>query len=294
MKLSIPSDFATATVAREGEAGRAWLRALPDLVADLCDRWTLAPDGRTMHGYLGLVIPVRRRDEPCVLKVSWPDESTAAEPHALALWGGRGAARLLASDPMRTAMLLERLNSRLPLRDVELTEAIPIAGHLLRRLAIPVPSGFRLLTDEAQRLAHNLPELWERYGRTMPRRWLDAACEVATQLGPTSGNLLVNYDLHYENILAATREPWLAVDPKVIVGDLEFAIAQLLWTRLEDINANGGLDRFFPLLVDAAALDPARARAWTLVRCVDYWLWGVSVGLTTDPARCEAILTWLT
>jgi streptomycin 6-kinase len=83
------------------------------------------------------------------------------------------------------------------------------------------------------------------------------------------------------------------VDPKVVAGDPEFGIAQLLWRRLEDIQAHGGLDRAFRALTDAAQLDPALARSWTRVRCVDYWLWGVSFGLTYDPARCEVILNWL-
>jgi hypothetical protein len=79
----------------------------------------------------------------------------------------------------------------------------------------------------------------------------------------------------------------------VVIGDPEFGIAQLLWTRLEDIEAHGGLDHHFHVLIEAADLDLTLARAWTLVRCVDYWLWGLTVGLTYDPARCERIVSWL-
>jgi streptomycin 6-kinase len=104
---------------------------------------------------------------------------------------------------------------------------------------------------------------------------------------------MVNYDIHYADVLAGTREPWLVVDPKVVIGDPEFGVAQLLWRRLEDIQDEGGLDHHFRILTEAAELDPALTRAWTLVRCVDYWLWGVSAGLTYDPARCEVIVNWL-
>jgi len=138
-----------------------------------------------------------------------------------------------------------------------------------------------------------LPQRWEQYRRPMPQRWVEHACELAVQLGASTGNLLVNYDLHYANVLMGKREPWLVVDPKVVIGDPEFGIAQLLWCRLEDIEVQGGLDRHFRILVEAAIVDPVRARSWTLVRCVDYWLWAVSVGLTHDPARCEAIVNWL-
>ena len=47
------------------------------------------------------------------------------------------------------------------------------------------------------------------------------------------------------------------------------------------------------MLLEAAELDSAKARAWTLVRLVDYWLWGLSIGLAIDPARCETIAAWL-
>lgn len=291
--ISIPEEFAVATVAREGEAGSAWVAALPDLVQAMCERWSLVVDGPVMHGYLGLVFPVRRADEPCVLKVSWADESTTGEVAALTAWSGRGAVRLLAFEPALNAMLLERLNFRRSLNNVGIDEAVSIAGSLLRRLAIPAPDGIRLMQTVAENLSRSLPDRWERLGRPLPRRVLDQACDLATLLGVAGGGVLVNYDLLYGDVLASEREPWLVVDPKVVVGDPEFGMAQLLWRRLEDIQAQGGLDRHFRRLTEAAALDPVLARAWTLVRCVDYWLWGASISLTEDPARCAVIIDWL-
>jgi streptomycin 6-kinase len=46
-------------------------------------------------------------------------------------------------------------------------------------------------------------------------------------------------------------------------------------------------------LCAAAALDPERVRAWSLLRCLDYWLWGLGVGLTEDPLRCARVVDWL-
>jgi streptomycin 6-kinase len=232
-------------------------------------------------------------EEPCVLKVSWTDEATAEEAQALAAWHGQGAVQLRASQPDLGALLLERLDQRRSLNGVEIVEAVEIAGRLLRRLAIPAPSGFRSLKAVTQDLCRTLPQRWEQYGRPMPRQWVEQACELAVQLGVSNANLLVNYDLHYADVLRGMREPWLAVDPKVVIGEPEFGIAQLLWSRLEDIEANGGLERHFRLLIEAATLDPVRASSWTLVRCVDYWLWGLSVGLTQDPKRCQTIINWL-
>ncbi len=291
--IIVPDAFAAATVSREGDPGRRWVAALPETVTTLCAKWGLLVDGSPLHGYLGLVIPVRRGDAPAVLKVSWIDESSADEAAALAAWDGRGAVRLLEADPSLGAMLLERLDANRTLNDVAIERAIVIAGRLLRRLAIPAPAGIRSSQAVAADLARNLLGRWERYGRPMPRRVLEQACELAKQFSGAGGALLVNYDVVYGDVLASEREPWLVVDPKVVVGDPEFGVAQLLWRRQEEMEARGGLRRFFHLLTEAAELDPALARSWTLLRCVDYWLWALSVGLTVDPARCERLIDWL-
>ena len=89
--LKIPELFVKTAVDRNGENGRIWANALPNLIQSLCWKWHLEIDGQPMHGYLGLVIPVKRRDRPLALKVSWINEDTMHEAAALALWDGRGA-----------------------------------------------------------------------------------------------------------------------------------------------------------------------------------------------------------
>lgn len=247
-----------------------------------------------MHGGLSLVVPVRKGDEPYILKIGWADKTTAYEALALTAWNGNGVVRLLAAQPEQGAMLLERLDSRRSLNDVDIETAISVAGHLLRRLAIPAPDEVPRLQDVAQRLAETLPERWEQLNRPLSRQQLDQARSLAIELGHSADGLLVNYGLIYADVLAGIREPWLAVDPKVASGDLEYGVAQLLWRRLEEKQTQRGQDYYFQRLTDVAGIDPERARSWTYVRCVDYWLWGVSIGLTEDPARCTAIIDWLT
>lgn len=279
--IAVPEPFAAMFEARSGEAGRTWIASLPATVVQMCERWDLVVDGAPMHGELSLVIPVSREGDRLVLKVAWLDETTAHEALALAVWDGRGAVKLLASDPELGALLLERVESHRSLRDVPLEEAVIVAGQLLRRLAVPAPVGPPTLAAMAGEMRESLPERWYRLGHPMPRRTLDAARELAQQLSQRQTNLLVDYDLHYDNVLA--------VDPKVVVGDPEYEIAQLLWWRFDEIE-EGRLLRYLDALVDAARCDAEISRAWTVVRSVDYWLWGLANGLTEDPVRCAAIV----
>jgi len=79
-------------------------------------------------------------------------------------------------------------------------------------------------------------------------------------------------------------------DGQVVVGDVEYGVAPLLWTRLDDLVKGGGVIRGLDHLIAAADLDPILARRWILFRCVEYWLWGLGLGLTEDPARCQYIV----
>jgi streptomycin 6-kinase len=296
--ISVPERFAVDTLTREGEAARSWLAQLPELVAELCVRWGLRVTGDPMHGYLALVLPVLRGDARYALKVSWVDDETVNEAAALALWNGGGAVRLLDADDAAGALLLEWLDPRRRLADADLSVAVPVAGRLLRRLAVPVPAEWSArpvpgLRQWALELAAELPVLWRVTGRPFPGRHLDAAVEVATAIAPSAGGLLANRDMHYQNVLAGEREPWLVIDPKVMRGDAEFGLAPLLWRRLEEAGGPAGLRRRFGALVDEAGLDAELARGWTLLRAVDYQLWGLNLGLTEDPARCATVIDWL-
>jgi streptomycin 6-kinase len=291
--IDVPPDFAAGIVNLAGPDGRAWIDHLPLLVESLCERWKLAIDGAPMHGYLGLVVPVKHADEKCILKVSWLNDSTAHEIVALRLWNGRGAAQVFESDPAIGALLLERLDSKRSLRDVEIGEAIQIAGQLTARLAVLAPPELPALAVVSAEIARTLTERWDHLGRPVPARAIDRARDFAAQLGPHAARLVADYDLHYENVLAGTREPWLVIDPKVVAGDPEYGLAQLLWTRLDEMDAAKGMEYYFDALVDAAGLDHDLAQSWTIVRIVDYWLWALSVGLTEDPAKCAVIMSRL-
>jgi streptomycin 6-kinase len=262
-----------------------------------------------MHGYLALVLPVLRGDARCALKVSWADDETVNEGAALGRWDGAGAVRLLDADEATGALLLEWLDPRRSLKEAELSVAVPVAGRLLRRLAIPVPEqwpvrpvpGLRQrparpvpgLRHWALDVAAALPGRWREAGRPFPERRLDAAVEVATALAPRAGGLLANRDMHYQNVLAGEREPWLVIDPKAIRGDAEFGLAPLLWRRLGEAGGPTGLRRRFDTLVGEAGFDQELARGWTLLRAIDYQLWGLTHGLTEDPVLCATVVDWL-
>lgn len=200
---------------------------------------------------------------------------------------------LIAFDRSQGALLLERLDASTDLESLSPDRAVQVAGRLLRRLAIPAPAWARSLRRESESLRSDLPGRWQRAGRPFPRSLLERACRTIDDLAPDTADLLVDVDLHYRNVLAGQREPWLVIDPKVVAGDPEYAAAALLWQPFTAIRTRRDLDRMLSILTEAARLDAQKARAWTFVRVVDYWLWAVEQGLTKDPERCETLADFL-
>ena len=285
----IPAGFAGQIARREGAPGRAWLDSLPELIRHFCRKWKLTIDGPARHGCVAMVLPVTRATDTAVLKLSWQDEETFDESIALSTWEGQGSVLLLESDPS-CVMLLERLDAGRTLDGEPIGFAVETASRLLRRLSVPTPGLRRTMRAEAARWAERLPDTWNRLGRPLDRATLDSAVDLCRELGPKAGTALVNEDLHYLNVLAGTREPWLVIDPKPITGDVEFAVIPLLWNRIEEST----LDERFSAIVEVAALDAGLARQWTLVRGVVNHLWAVGQHDEKFAATLLEIVRWAT
>ncbi|HUG75463.1 MAG TPA: aminoglycoside phosphotransferase family protein [Acidimicrobiia bacterium] len=246
------------------EGGPEWVAALPRLVSDALDRWSLRITGDPFPGsYVSLVVPVTSDDEPAVLKIQFPHDESAHEAEALRVWDGDGAIRLLGHEPDLFALLVERCRPGDHLADAGPEVAMEVLIGLLPRLWVAADGPFRLLDEEARGWIEDIPGSWERTGRRVERRLIDAAVDaLAGVIGVTSG-VLLHQDLHGHNVLQATREPWLVIDPKPLVGDRAFSVAPIV-RSYELGHSEAEVLRRFDRLVDAFDLDSSRAAAWTI------------------------------
>jgi streptomycin 6-kinase len=94
-------------------------------------------------------------------------------------------------------------------------------------------------------------------------------------------------------VLRGHREEWLCVDPELLRGDIEYDLARVLWTRMDDMPDEAAIVGHFDTVVGEAGLARDRARGWVVFRTIDYWLWGLRIGLTEDPLRCRRLATAL-
>lgn len=214
----------------ERAGGTAWLADLDRRVAACAEAWSLTVGEAYGSSTVSLAVAVRGADgDPAVLKLQFPDRESAREAEALHRWDGGGAVRLLSHDPELGALLLERCEPGSPLSEAPPDRSISVMAGLVRRLAVPASAPFTTLCEEAAHWAAGLPGRFERAGRPFDRAMLDEALVVLADQSEDQGpQVLIHQDLHGGNVLAARREPWLAIDPKPIVGELEFAVAPIV------------------------------------------------------------------
>ncbi|MEV5171736.1 aminoglycoside phosphotransferase family protein [Streptomyces flaveolus] len=284
--IDIPGELAEAQETYNGAAGRAFIAALPDLAADFLHRWRLTLDGPSMNGVSALVLPVVRADGlRAVLKLQLTDEESVGEPVALRVWDGDGAVRLLDHDPATGTMLLERLDESRMLAGLgDTREAVLVIARLLAHLtSFPAPPGLRRLGDIAEAMLERTPSALKRVPDPGARRIVADCAAAVREVVHEPGDRLLHWDLHDENVLAADRADWLAIDPKPLAGDPGFE----LWPALDNRFDAAEVRWRFDAMTDVLGLDRARARAWTLGRLLQNALWDVREDRPIAPRQLE-------
>lgn len=265
--VTVPDGLRAAMAGRppaDGASGDDWLRSLPRLLAAAADRWSLSDPQAPRYGECALVVPCTCPSGPVALKVTWPHPEARFEHLALRTWNGDGAVRLMAADTADHALLLEQLDANQSLEGVDLLEACEIVGSLLRQLDRPA------LPQVGPPRVAQWRGLLDGGSDHVPRRFITRANALLRDL--PIGERLVHSDLHFANVLAGERAPWLAIDPKPITGSPAFAVAPVLWNRWPEATASYNLRSHLRLRVglvaDAARIDEDEAMAWSFVRCV--------------------------
>ena len=194
----------------------------------------------------------------------FPTERASTRPRRCASGTATEPSVCSRTIPERHALLLERCLPGTPLSELGQDAALDVLVGLLPRLWKPAPEPFRPLADEAAWWARVPARDVEAARATL----LDAALGALRELAPTQGEqVLVNQDLHADNVLAAGREPWLVIDPKPLAGEREFAVAPIVRVVRARPSRRDVLHRF-DRLTSELGLDRERARGWTIGQTV--------------------------
>ena len=251
----------------------------PNLTAKAAE-WNVALDQtrETATSLLGFGV---REGKQVVLKLTKTPSDESHSGAVLGAFAGAGAVRVFEFET--GAVLLERLLPGEELVNVVRhgndAEATKILAQLVRQLANHTPPhecpvvadwgrGFdRYLASRNQQISHDLVlvarDLYQRL----------AASQRTT--------MLLHGDLQHYNVLFDRVRGWTAIDPKGVVGELEYEVGALLRNPIEQPELFTNLrviEQRLAILCDGLNLDHSRAVRWTFAQAVLSAIWDVEDG----------------
>ncbi|MFT2018200.1 aminoglycoside phosphotransferase family protein [Streptomyces sp. 796.1] len=299
----VPATLPVVAEMSKTASGRAWLAGLPALIAEFQDRWELRLGPPIHGGSCSWVAPVTLPGGgPAVLKLTWPHREAAGEAQGLRTWGGAGAVRLLAADAERYALLVERCEPGTELGeagdlapDARLTAAADLLNDLWS--APPPTSGLERLASVTREWATLVEQRMARLDPGYDPGLVAIGVDLLRTLPGSAGReVVVHGDFNPGNVLASGRRPWLAIDPKPMVGDPGYDPWPLL-TQLDEPFEYAApaplLAHRYALVGDAVGEDPQRLLAWSVARTVESALWFAAMGEIEDGAEEMAQATVL-
>lgn len=192
-------------------------------------RWGLS-DAAVISLTVGSEIyKVRKGDSHFVLKILKQNEMQFAEESVLALryFDGLGSIQLI--DFADSSFLLEYVdgpNLTSLASDVNDTQACEVICEVLQKLhrfSYSAPTG---ITKMNQRFN----DLYAYVQRPGIEKIYLAGADIARQLIQSQGQVCILHgDIHHENILRCSKRGWLAIDPKPVVGEPAYDLANVFY-----------------------------------------------------------------
>lgn len=252
-------------------------KELRDRIVYCARAWEVAIE-RTVATETAVLTFGKRAGKPVVLKVVKREGDEWRCGEVALQFGGRGVVEVY--EHMAGAALFERLDPGEPLAKLVVAghddEATDVLAMLLGRMAPgDPPEGCATVEQWGRGFERYLASEDER----VPRSLVEPAKRIYLDLCATERNpALLHGDLHHYNVLSDRARGWCAIDPKGVVGELEYELGAALrnpldrpdlFAKLEIVERR--LDQFGLVL----GIDVSRARGWCFAQAVLSAIWSV-------------------
>jgi len=290
--MNLPPEFISNIQNTFREDGQAFLKALPDSIAEASAKWGLTDIQPAPNLSYNFVAFAKRGRDWVVLKMGVPNREMKSEMAALRLFNGEGACQLLECDEEKYWMLLERLNPGVMLAAMEDDEeATHIAAEVMKKIwrsGLDMADEHRLLDQRGKEFIRltdwfdGLKKLRLMFnGGTGPlNEKLVERVErsVADFFVENHRPVLMHGDFHHFNILSSERG-WLVIDPKGVIGPAGYEVGPLLmnpWGELlNGTNYRLITKRRIDILHEHLGFERERIREWGLAHAVLSAWWGI-------------------
>ena len=271
-----------------------WLDDLPLLVASLEQDWGIAVRGAYRDSTEAFVAQATCEDgTAAVLKLIVPRSGDAAENEiaVLRLTDGEGCVRLLRDDPVRGALLLDRLGRSLYELALPIRRRHEILCSTAARVWRPAPDcGLPTGAEKSRWLADFITATWEELDHPCSERAINHAIACATRRGDAHRDeraVLVHGDVHQWNALEAP-DGFRLVDPDGLLAEPEYDLGIIMREDPLDVADDDPHERA-RWLAGRTGLDPTSIWEWGVVERVSTGLLGTKVGLQPVARQMLAV-----
>jgi streptomycin 6-kinase len=269
-------------------------KELSDRILYCARAWSLTIE-RTAETATSMLVYGKRAGRTVVLKVvkQQGDEWRCGE--IAAKFGGRGVVEVF--EHMAGAALFERLDPGEPLAALTLNgrdeEATDIIAMMLGRMA---PGDPPETCPSVEQWGGGFVRQAAAGDERIPAALLDPAQRIYADLCATQRvPALLHGDLHHYNVLSDRARGWCAIDPKGVVGELEYEVGAALRNPLDrpDLFAKPDIvERRLDQFGLALGLDVGRARGWCFAQAVLSAIWSLEDGRAAE-ADAALQLAWV-
>jgi streptomycin 6-kinase len=239
-----------------------------------------------------------RNHLPVVLKVIRQPGEEWRSGHVLRAFGGNGIVRVL--DYIDGALLLERLIPATSLvtlslggRDDEATDVLAGVVEQLSARRGPL-DGF----DTVEKWGAAFDRYLAGNDRQIPNELVGRAKEMYGNLCATQQNrVLLHGDLQHYNVLLDETRGWVAIDPKGVVGEVEYEIGASLRNPCEApefFASPEAVMRRLERCERSLALDYGRVLQWSFAQAVLSAVWSVEDGYAVAATDSSLMLAQTT
>ncbi|WP_133128621.1 aminoglycoside phosphotransferase family protein [Legionella nagasakiensis] len=226
--IDIPGDFKERIINTHGEKGSAWLSGLSHVIKYAEQAYKLSNIQPLPHLSFNYTTTARQSDgKTIIVKFCMPGTEADSEIEALNFMRGEGIVKLINYDRNQGILLLEECCPGKTLANVvSESEATRIAANVIINIqkSISDELKFPSTLDWFKRL-----DIEVKCPSGFNTKHIKKAKRIAGELhNQSKKKVLLHGDLHHFNILSAHRQPWLAIDPKGVVGPPEYECGAFL------------------------------------------------------------------
>lgn len=229
-----------------------------------------------------------------VLKVIKRESDEWRTGEILQAFDANGVARVYEHEP--GVVLLERLRPGNALAGMALNgnddEATDILASVIEQMSIRISmSGAKPSASYVTGVTvSDWAKAFDRYTATgneqVPKSLVESAHRVYLSLCASQReSRLLHGDLQHYNVLFDSERGWLAIDPKGVIGEVEFEIGAILRNPIELpqlFTERVTIERRIKRFTEILKLDCERVLAWGFAQAVLSAIWDIEDGFSVD------------